>query len=85
MSASWHEFDKSTQFKMGRLLSSIVYLISLNNSPMASFRYLNDAYAWVGNAKETRNTLGGNLGVAYIDVYRCDGDLCEVFKSFEIR
>ena len=85
MSASWHEFDKSTQFKMGRLLSSIVYLISLNNSPMASFKYLNDAYAWVGNAKETRNTLGGNIDIAYIDVFRCDGDLCEVFKSFEIR
>jgi hypothetical protein len=85
MSATWRELGKPTHVKMGRLLSSIVYLISLNNSPMASFRYLNDAYAWVGNAKETRNTLGGNLGVAYIDVYRCDGDLCEVFKSFEIR
>lgn len=72
---------------MGRLLSSIVYLITMNNSPMASYKYIDSAYGWIANAKETRDSLGGNLGVDFINIYRCNDTYksCEVFKTFELR
>jgi hypothetical protein len=72
---------------MGRLLSSIVYLITLNNSPIASYKYIDSAYAWIANAKETRDSLGGNLGVDFINIYRCNDTFqaCEVFNTFELR
>jgi hypothetical protein len=72
---------------MGRLLSSIVYLISVNNMPMASFKHMDSAYAWVANAKETRDSMGGNMGVSYVSINRCIDTfgVCEVFKTFELR
>ena len=54
---------------------------------MASYKYIDSAYGWIANAKETRDSLGGNLGVDFINIYRCNDTYkaCEVFKTFELR